>query len=343
MTNQYGWHWPTLPSPLPKNVSDRVLMGYPQAYVEYELTRQIADATGQLMSAPIEQLLRVVESVAEPLVRRIAAGEVLGCKGDPRIDVFNPAMCDVPAAQVEIGLEPQRVDAVMTAYAGLGLDRSWIEKETPNHRVSLASFRIGRYPVTNSEYRAFLLDTGYPFLPTGWAFGRFPQHQANHPVYSVSDVDADAYAQWLSRRTGRAFALPSEAQWEYAAAGPQRSQFPWGETFNVEYANTIELGLLTSTPVGVFLEGASMFGALDMAGNVEEYVADDYRAYPGGPEINDDLVLDVGRHRVARGGSFTRFRDLARNRRRHGRYPRPIYVMGFRLVENHSGQNATLP
>lgn len=342
MTNKKAGHWPTLPSPLPKNVPDRELMGYPQAYVEYELIRQIADATGQLMSLSIDHLRRMVEAPGETLVRRIAAGDVLGCKGDPRIDVFNPAMRDIAPAQVEIGLAPQCVDAVMSAFAGLGLDRSWIEKETPNHRVSLASYRIGRYPVTNSEYRAFLLDTGYPFLPTSWAFGRYPQHQANHPVYSVSDVDADAYAQWLSRRTGRAFALPSESQWEYAAAGPQGRQFPWGETFNAAYANTLELGLLATTPVGVFVEGASMFGVLDMAGNVEEYVADDYRAYPGGPEIKDDLVLDVGQHRIARGGSFTRFRDLARNQRRHGRYPRPIYVMGFRLVENHFDQNASL-
>jgi len=334
MNYPLGGHWPTLPTPLPKDVSDRFLMGYPQNYVEHDLVRQIADATAQLITASTDHLLRIVEAPREKLIWRIAAGELLGVKGDPRINLLDPQMQDVPAAHVQIGLDPGNVDAVMADYPGLGLDRSWIEKETPEHRVNLAAFRIARYPVTNSEYRAFLLDTGHPSLPTGWVFGRFPQHQANHPVYSVTDEDADAYAVWLSQRTGRNFALPTEAQWEYAASGPQRRQFPWGETFNSGYANTAELGLLTTTPVGVFVEGASVFGVLDMAGNVEEYVADDYQKYPGGPEITDDLVSDVGRHRVARGGSFTRFRDLARNQRRHGRYPRPIYVMGFRLVEN---------
>jgi formylglycine-generating enzyme required for sulfatase activity len=72
-----------------------------------------------------------------------------------------------------------------------------------------------------------------------------------------------------------------------------------------------------------------------MAGNVEEYVADVYGRYPGSAlAVCDDLVRARGRYRVARGGSFTRFRDLARCKRRHGRFPKPIYVMGFRLAED---------
>jgi formylglycine-generating enzyme required for sulfatase activity len=69
-----------------------------------------------------------------------------------------------------------------------------------------------------------------------------------------------------------------------------------------------------------------------MAGNVEEYVADDYKPYPGSTAPQDDLVLANGNYRVARGGSFTRFYDLARCKRRHGHYPKDIYVMGFRLA-----------
>ncbi|MBF3728094.1 SUMF1/EgtB/PvdO family nonheme iron enzyme, partial [Burkholderia pseudomallei] len=65
-----------------------------------------------------------------------------------------------------------------------------------------------------------------------------------------------------------------------------------------------------------------------------EYVADDYRPYPGGEAIADDLAVTQGGYRIARGGSFTRFGDLARCARRHGRYQRDIYAMGFRLVES---------
>jgi formylglycine-generating enzyme required for sulfatase activity len=70
-----------------------------------------------------------------------------------------------------------------------------------------------------------------------------------------------------------------------------------------------------------------------MAGNVEEYVADDYAPYPGAARVEDDLSRARGRYRVARGGGFTRYRDLARCKRRHGRFPKAIYVMGFRLAE----------
>jgi formylglycine-generating enzyme required for sulfatase activity len=71
-----------------------------------------------------------------------------------------------------------------------------------------------------------------------------------------------------------------------------------------------------------------------MGGNVEEYVADNYSAYPGGETIDDDLLMTQGSYRVARGGSFTRFGDLTRCARRHGWYQRDIYAMGFRLAES---------
>ena len=71
-----------------------------------------------------------------------------------------------------------------------------------------------------------------------------------------------------------------------------------------------------------------------MAGNVEEYVSDYYKAYPGGAAVHDHLSQIHGTYRIARGGSFARFRDLARTRRRHGHNPRSVtYAMGFRLAE----------
>ena len=94
----------------------------------------------------------------------------------------------------------------------------------------------------------------------------------------------------------------------------------------------MESGLFQSSPVGIFSNGASYFGVMDMAGNVEEYVSNDYFPY-GEETVQDDLALTLGQYRIARGGSFTRFEDLARCSRRHGRYPSDIYVMGFRLAE----------
>jgi formylglycine-generating enzyme required for sulfatase activity len=307
-------------------------MGLPPSYVGYSLADE-SPLDSNLVGLSQADLVKVVESVSAPLQARWAAGSLLALKSDPRIDVFHPSMISIPGGSVSIGLESNEIDAVMDRLADITLYRDWIEKECPRHDVTLAPYSIGKYPVTNQEYLTFLQETGHHEIPTSWIFGRFPLHQSNHPVHTISADAADAYAAWLSSRTGRNFRLPSEKEWEFAASGPENFEYPWGQSFAMDHANTIESGLVTSSPIGMFAKGRSPFGLFDMAGNVEEYVADDYQSYPGGKTIEDDLLLSRGSYRVARGGSFTRFRDLARCKRRHGRYEKDIYVMGFRLSE----------
>jgi formylglycine-generating enzyme required for sulfatase activity len=295
----------------------------------------LTQAYTKLRTASSDVLLDTMISPASTLPARIACGNLLALVGDPRISVERPRMVDIRGGDVEIGLPSDEVGAVLERFTGLGLDRSWIEKECPRHRVALSPYRMACYPVTNAEYRAFLLDTGHPELPSSWHFRRFPQERANHPVYTISPESADAYASWLAQLTGRGFRLPTEAEWEWAAAGPEHREFPWGPLFDADLANTAETGLFSSSPVGAFVGGESPFGVMDMAGNVEEYVADVYAAYPGGSFVADHLVQIQGAYRVARGGSFARFRDLARTRRRHGHNPKSAtYAMGFRLAES---------
>ena len=288
-----------------------------------------------LRNSSTDALLNTLSASNVTLATRLASGNLLALVGDPRISVEQPAMLEVAGGDVEIGLAFSEIDTVLEQFSGLGLDRSWIEKECPRHKVSLPTFRMARYPVTNMEYRAFLLDSGHNELPSSWHFRQFPHERANHPVYTVSAESADAYAHWLAQRTGRGFRLPSEAEWEWAAAGPGQNEFPWGAGFDADLANTAETGLFASSPVGAFVGGESAFGLSDMAGNVEEYVVNSYAAYPGGSFISDHLVQIHVVYRVARGGSFARFRDLARTRRRHGHNPRSAtYAMGFRLAES---------
>ncbi|MER5768726.1 formylglycine-generating enzyme family protein [Streptomyces sp. NPDC001985] len=290
-------------------------------------------------------LAAAAEDPAAPFERRYAAGALVSLTGDPRIRPDDPVMDTVPGGRVRIGLPPQEVGRVIGEWGHAGVEEAWIRKECPAHERDIGAFRIGRYPVTNLEYRRFLEDTRARWLPTSWRFGCYPDQLANHPVWTVPPQAADAYAAWLAQRTGRAFRLPSEAEWEYAAGGGDR-EFPWGDTFSADAANTSESGPLSSTPVGIYPAGRSPFGALDMAGNVEEYTADDYRPYPGGELIADDLLPYPGglesaspalrahsTYRIARGGSFTRRGDLARCRRRHGLYDRAFYAVGFRLAE----------
>jgi formylglycine-generating enzyme required for sulfatase activity len=334
-----GWHSPRFDHPLCGNATDRERLGLPAHYVPDRLAEGACRVAERLQPRATEVLLALCDSWDAPLLERVTAGNILALRGDPRITTLEPAMATVLAANVPIGLDEADIDTVMAAHGELGLDPRWLRKECPRHTVSLRSFRIARFLVTNQEYRDFLIDTRYPELPTCWTFRRFPRERANHPVYGISAADADAYAAWLAHKTGRMFRLPTEAEWEYAAGGPHGFEYPWGDEFDVTRTNTAESGIFDTTPVGVFPRGCSPFGLADMAGNVEEYVADTYAPYPGGCEVEDHLASTLGEYRVARGGSFARFRDLARTRRRHGPNPQsPTYAMGLRLAESIPAQ-----
>jgi toxoflavin biosynthesis protein ToxD len=332
------WHWPDLSEARCDTrdaTDDRDRLGLPNRYVASPLAAALARATAELRGASVDALLKILADGHHTLSQRLAAGDLLAIAGDPRLRADEPHMIAIEGRTAEIGLPADKVGAVMQRYTGLALQRPWIEKECPRHPVAVGAFRLARYPVTNQEYREFLLATGHAELPGSWSFRQFPVARGNHPVYTVSAASADAYAAWLAARTGRGFRLPTEAEWETAAAGPEGREFPWGEWFEPGLCNTAETGLFRSSAVGAFAGGESAEGVADLAGNVEEYVADDYRPYPGGAAVVDHLANHHAHgYRVARGGSFARFRDLARTRRRHGQNPlSATHAMGFRLAE----------
>ena len=332
---QPDWHWPVFDKVLCGSMSDRERLGLPDRYLADRYGATYSMVYERLRFLQKEALVTLCEEATIPLLERFVAGNLLGVLGDPRIETFKPKMIAISGGNIEVGLPRSELDSILTKFSGLGLDRRWIAKECPRHAARIRTFAVGKYPVTNLEYRDFLQDSGFFELPSSWAFRRFPAEWANHPVYTVTAEAADAYCRWLSGKTERSFRLPTEAEWEYTAAGPSGFEFPWGDDFNADFANSAETGIFHSTPVGIFVEGNSPFGVADMAGNVEEYVADTYAAYPGGNFISDHLVEMHRAYRIARGGSFARFRDLARTRRRHGHNPRSAaYAMGFRLAED---------
>ena len=285
----------------------------------------------------VQELVLCVESLSATLAERQSAGLVLALLGDPRISSQAPTMVEIPSAQVPIGITEAMADEVTAQWASLGVQKPWIMKEVPRHIISVQAFKIARYPVTNAEYLRYVLDDPTAERPTCWAHGVYPIAASNQPVYALSPGAADSYVRWLSAETRRLFRLPTEAEWEYAATGGDGRQFPWGESWDPNRTNTAERGPLTTTPVGIYVEGDSPFGVTDMAGNVEEYVSDPYRPYPGAVAIHDDLVqLHGENYRVARGGSYARHGDLARCQRRHGWYPSQHFAMGFRLAESIS-------
>jgi toxoflavin biosynthesis protein ToxD len=309
---------------------DRVAMGLPQRIVD-RLPVESREYVGDLVNISPHALAGIVEDKSAIQLRRFFSGQLLALLGDPRIKPDTPVMVDIPGATIHIGLDPQSVDSVLNRWAPYGLRRDWLLEECPRHQAHVPAFRLMRYPVTNYEYHRFLTDTDYSSLPTSWRFGRYPHELANHPVWSVSKAAASMYASWLSQRLGRRFRLPTEAEWEYAASGGDDREYAWGNTFHPDATNTLEAGPLSTTPVGMYPTGRSPFGVDNMAGNVQEYVADDYAPYPGAMPTDDNSTATEHPCVITRGGSFTAFGELTRCRRRH--HHQPQHPVGFRLAE----------
>ncbi len=333
MQTKSKWDWPDRVVGNINEISDRAAMGLPERYVppRVAITSQ---SLAPFRDENQDSLVKLLRNENEDTQQRLSAATILALKGDHRINVFEPDMVDIDGAIAKIGTDPSYMDALYERFKRYGVQRSWVEKEGPRFDAEIAAFRMARYPVTNFEYQAFLEDSGYEGIPTSWLFGHVTLSESNKPVYTVTASAANEYAAWLSRKTGRQFRLPTEYEWEYAAAGKSGFEYPWGNDVRANACNTMETGLLSTSPVGMFPQSDSPFGLCDMAGNVEEYVSTDYHAYPGGKIVEDDLYLKLGLYRIARGGAFNRFIDLARCQRRHGAYPKSLYAIGFRLAES---------
>ena len=201
----------------------------------------------------------------------------------------------------------------------------------PVHKLSLPEYQIARVPVTNAQYAIFVKAASYQ-APSGWEEGRPPKGKESHPVVNVSWFDAMAYCAWLGKATGKNIGLPSEAEWEKAARGPStgsgdKRAYPWGDQFDSSKCNSDALGLGGTTPVGIFLEGASPYGLLDMSGNAWEWTRSLFGySYPYQPGDDREKIYDAAEYEksqhknkngsniayVLRGGSYAGSDDLVR-------------------------------
>jgi formylglycine-generating enzyme required for sulfatase activity len=220
-------------------------------------------------------------------------------------------------------------------------DMSGMNDAEPAHRVDIGySFAMGKYEVTSAEFTAFVIATGRQTENSCWGYnadghaadipGRswcnpgFAQTDRN-PAVCVSWDDAKAYVEWLRQTTGKAYRLPSEAEWEYAArAGSQASRY-WGELRepSCRYGNFADFtaasalnwprtsefifscsdGYVYPAPVGTFQPNA--FGLYDMLGNAAEWTEDCYnRNYNGAPVDGGAWLADNCNLRMLRGGSW---------------------------------------
>jgi formylglycine-generating enzyme len=202
--------------------------------------------------------------------------------------------------------------------------------ERPVHRVSVDSFAIGRYAVTNRLYCIFL-EEAQRQAPPGGHDARF--NHPDQPVTSVSWFDATAYCEWLREFTGKPFRLPTEAEWEYAARGGLiAKQYTWGDDppqSQVRYGESWRTG-----PERIGLRPPNAFGLYDISENVHEWCADWYDAeyYSVSPPRNPRGPT-AGARRVSRGGSWRHQIKIARVAARSSISPAYQYSdYGFRCA-----------
>jgi len=247
-----------------------------------------------------------------------------------------------------------------------------IQRIVPLHSIWLPKFFIKKFSVTNQEFRLFWKSGGYMkkrwWSNAGFSWlnrsrededkmalkkaqrrnGRtepalwndFEWGIPNRPVVGVTWYEATAYCVWLNEQMqfarelpdGYVVRLPTEAEWEKAARGTDGRNWPWGNEWQSNYANTQETNLLTTSSVGIFLEGASYYNVLDMAGNSRDWCNSLLAEYPYNSKDGRERV-DTDGKRALRGGSWFPSMYSARCAyRRH--FPPDTHHdgLGFRVV-----------
>lgn len=224
-------------------------------------------------------------------------------------------------------------------------------KDNPVHSVTLDDYSIGKFEVTNAQYKAFCDESRYPYPDAEWSPDGVRtlsdlNEKPEYPVVGINWEDAVAYCEWLKQKTGRNYRLPTEAEWEKAARGGlEQRRYPWGsEEFDGDGRYRANCGsdsdndrirkkdgFLYTAPVGSFPPNG--YGICDMAGNVWEWCADLYEErYSGSPDTNP-LGSDGGGKRSLRGGSWFGGPSRMRCAARLWNYPLIRYAStGFRVA-----------
>ncbi|MDA1326237.1 MAG: SUMF1/EgtB/PvdO family nonheme iron enzyme [Proteobacteria bacterium] len=222
----------------------------------------------------------------------------IACCGPVRSDAGIPETIEIAAGAFVRGSDRAEREAAYRldekAYGhSITRNNKWYESEFVRENQETPAFAITRTLITNGQYAVFVRATGHrrpdvdrdtwqgyglihPYDRTrrhAWRRKAPPLGREIHPVVLVSHADARAYAGWLSRKTGRLWRLPSEAEWEKAARGSDGRRFPWGDLFDPKLANSADNGPFDTVPVGSFPAGASPPGLLDAAGQVFEWTS----------------------------------------------------------------------
>lgn len=245
---------------------------------------------------------------AVPLV----AGAVVFCLIGLALFVYSLKGAAPPALQAQSSPLVSNAKREMVLIEGgtftMGWNNNLGKEQNGEHTVTLPSFYLDKYEVTNAEYAEFLkaTDRPAPAINPGvkgsywepWNGRNPPSGRERWPVANVSPNDVEAFAAWLSKRDGVVYRLPTEEEWEFAARnGSKDSLFPWGNSWEEGRANINQKK--NPENVGSFPQGATQNGVQDLVGNVWEWTSSKPRFYD-----SSRVLLSVRNARVQRGGSF---------------------------------------
>jgi formylglycine-generating enzyme len=206
------------------------------------------------------------------------------------------------------------------------------------HKPKVAAFRIGKYPVSNEEYKRFIDATERPAPERNvinskyqlWHGREFDAEIARQPVVNVSWNDAVAYCEWLKKTTGKPYRLPTEEEWELAARGGlKKAAYPWGAQIDHTMAWYGQKWSGTKTLKPVDFGKPNHYGLFGMAGNVWQWTADWYVPVYDDRPVQEELHL----YRVVRGGSWANDEGFQRVDYRNF-YPPDFrdFFVGFRVA-----------
>ena len=242
-----------------------------------------------------------------------------------RLFLLTFLICDSVFSQV---IDPDMV-LIPSGEFTMGKNSAKTTDRQPEHKVTVDSFYMDKFEVTNKQYYEYCTQTGNPF-PEFWGSSVFKcsLEYPDHPVVGVSFSDAMKYAQWAGKR------LPTEAEWEYAARGGLSNyNYPWGNQIDstlVNYGKKYK----TTLKVGSFKPNG--YGLFDMGGNVWEWTTDYYGSdyYANSPSQNP-RGPNSGRFKVIRGGSWHSGAMCIQTYYRNGLSPSWVdFAVGFRCVKN---------
>ena len=229
----------------------------------------------------------------------------------------------------------------------MGSDKYSAEK--PPQQITMSRFFIDKYPVTNAQFAKFVEATGYVtsaekdggMVRIGRRWKKVPEANwrlpdgvsaidglDEHPVRQVSYTDALNYCQWAGKD------LPTEAQWEMAARGPNGNVYPWGDSDPNDTTANFDGIVGTTTPVTEYEKGQSFYGVQGMAGNVYNWCRDWYAV--GQRAAKDPTGPEKGTERVVKGGSFAEGMESIRSANRDRYDPNySSFLFGFRCASKN--------